>query len=350
MEQIYSINLVYFNILSFLDKNDSIQFSQTSSTLNKICKENGYLFSIIVRKKNHISFANLHQKTARCVSIYNFSNYPLTFFPSKIKLCNSLMTEISNGDATGNVTEMSYEHEIPVDIDFKRFPNIERLHIKLRLSDNPINKCILSLSKLTHLSLYHVSNVSCFGEYISLLPCLEEFYTNFSISHLNITSTNIKIIVTLGKNDSISIPTNSDLSIYSNGYGMCVSNNIKNNLPKTFEHQLSNHLIPQYKWYMCNILCGLKSCQKYNFDCSLNTNIERNLKCVTMYFRNETQPYYYQEDEEQIYELSEVDSETELDYPDEETELDYPEEEMEEIFYNKKRCLSWTNRQYELCF
>ena len=49
MEEIYSINLVYFNILSFLDKNDSIQFSQSSSTLNKICKENGYLFSIIVQ-------------------------------------------------------------------------------------------------------------------------------------------------------------------------------------------------------------------------------------------------------------------------------------------------------------
>ena len=346
MEQIYSINLIYFNILYFLDKNDSIQFSQTSRSLNRICKENGYLFSIIVKKKNQISFANLHQKTARCVSIYNFSNYPLSFFPSKIKLCNSLMTEVSNingnENVTENVTEISYENEIPVDINFRRFPNIERLHRKLRSSDNPINECIRALSKLTHLSLYHVSNVSCFGEYISLLPCLEEFYTNFSISHLNIVSTNIKVIVTLGKNDSISIPTSSDLSIYSNGYGMCISNNIKNNLPETFEHHLSKHLIPQYKWYMCNILCGLQSHQKDDFVGSLNTNIERNPKCITMYFRDETQPYYYQEDEEQINEIDYMD--------DEEDEIDYTNEEDRELFDNLFLRLSWENRQYGSCF
>ena len=54
----------------------------------------------------------------------------------------------------------------------------------------------------------------------------EEFYTNFPISHLNILSTHIKIIVTLGKHDSISVPLNSNLLIYSNGYGMCISNKI----------------------------------------------------------------------------------------------------------------------------
>lgn len=346
MEQIFSINLIYFKILSLLDRNDSIELSQTNHLLNKICKENGYLFNLIVREKKHVPFANLHKQTARCVSIYNFSKYPLTFFPSKIKLCNSLLDKITN--VNENVSEISYEHETPMDINFKQFPNVERLHVKLRASDNPINKSILTLSKLTHLSLYHVSNVSCFGKYISSLPHLEEFYTNFSINHLNILSSNIKIIVTLGVNDSISVPIDSNLLIYSNGYGMCISDTIKHNLPETFEHHLSKHLIPQYKWYICNILCGIKSFQKDNFVGSFNTNVERNLDGISMYFKNETQPYYYQEDEEQIYELSDTESENyESNY-----EIDYPERDDEyEDWGNiyKRRCLSWEQRLYQLC-
>jgi len=345
MEQIFSIKLVYFNILSFLGKDDSLQLSKTDITMNDICKENGYLFSIVIKKERHVSFANLHQKTARTVSIYDFLNYPLTFFPSKIKLCRSLMTHVSNIQHK-NVTDISYEHSVPADIDFKQFPNVEKLHIKLYLSDNPINNRILALSKLKKLSLYHVSNVSCFGKYISSLPLLEEFYTNFSISHMNIVSTNIKIVITLGRNDSISIPPNSNLLIYSNGYGMCISNKIKNNLPESFDHHLSKYLIPQYKWYICNIVCGIKSLQKDNFIGSFNTTIEKSLKYITMYFKDEIQ-HYYQEDDEQIYELSDNDSENyEIDYPDEEDE----EEDEEEDFPNKKRCLSWKNRKYELCF
>jgi len=351
IHQIFSINLIYFNILSFLEKDDSVQLSQTGHWINSICKENGYLFNLIVTQKKHISFANLHQKTARCVSIYNFSKYPLTFFPSKIKLCNSLLDKVKN--VNKNVSEISYENKIPVNIDFKQFPNVQKLHIRLRSSDNPINNCILSLSKLTHLSLYHVSNVACFGKYISSLPYLEEFYTNFSINHLNIISPNIKIIVTLGRNDSISIPINSNLLIYSNGYGMCISDKIKNNVPETFEQQLSKYLIPQYKWYICNILCGIKSFQKENFIGSFNTNIERNIKCITMYFKDEIQHYY--QEEEQIYELSDTESENydsiyEIDYPEE-------QEQEEEQQYNnnieniyKRRCLSWKYREHQLCF
>jgi hypothetical protein len=344
IEQIFSINLIYFKILSFLYKDDSIELSQTNRLLNKVCKENGYLFNLIVREKKHVSFADLHQKTARCVSIYNFSKYPLTFFPSKIKLCNSLLDKVTK--VNENVSEISYEHEIPMDINFKQFPNVERLHVKLRASDNPINNCILTLSKLTHLSLYHVSNVSCFGKYISSLQCLEEFYTNFSINHLNISSTNIKIVVTLGKNDSISVPVNSNLLIYSNGYGMCISDTIKNNLPDTFEHHLSTHLIPQYRWYIFNILCGIKSSQKDNFVGSFNTNVERNLDGISMYFKDETQPYYYQEDEEHIYELSDTESEN----YDSIYEIDYPERDDEEENMYKRRCLSWEHRDYQLCF
>ena len=165
---------------------------------------------------------------------------------------------------------------------------------------------------------------------------------------MNIVSTNIKIVITLGRNDSISIPTNSNLLIYSNGYGMCISNKIKNNLPESFDHHLSKYLIPQYKWYICNIVCGIKSLQKENFIGSFNTTIEKSLKYITMYFKDEIQ-HYYQEDDEQIYELSDNDSENyEIDYPDEEE--DDEEDEEEEDFPNKKRCLSWKNRKYELCF
>ena len=106
-------------------------------------------------------------------------------------------------------------------------------------------------------------------------------------------------------------------------------------------------MIPQYKWYICNILCGIKSSQKDNFVGSFNTKVERSLDCISLHFKNETQPYYYQEDEEQIYEISETESENyESDY-----EIDYPERDEDENWGSiyKRRCLSWEQRLYQLC-
>ena len=340
--QIISIDIIYYNILSFLCGNESKHINTLSKYIHETCIKYGYLFHLRLQRGDLLEIVNHHLSTIRSLSLTNFVQYPLLFYPSKIVLDNTLMDLITQNNKTqSHVTDISYQHRKTININFKKFPNIQRLHIKYKNADRPLDRSLVYLNHLTHLSLYHIYNVSKFSKYISQLPNLQEFYTNFPINHLNIISKQIKIIITHGSNDTITVSNDSNIQVFSNGYGMSVrSNMIRSNFRhfKNFEYHLHHHLLPKYNWYFINIITGIYSHDTNGFSGTLNTRMEhQDNNRIYMNFEENNIDNFQQNI---IENNSENSSNSEIYGYEEYSESDDDEESSDDNYSNKRRRLN----------
>ena len=353
LNEIISIDLLYFKILSFLKDKESVFLSEVNKGLYKTCQHFGYFFNITFIKQHKIRLIQKHIRTIRKCCLHNFYNYPLFFYPNRIKLENTLMN-LNIEKKHLNVTDISYEHHQKININFNNFPNIKKLHIKYKQQDRFLNKNLVNLQHITHLSLYHIHNVSHFASYISKLPFLEEFYTNFHIGHLNIQSKKIKVLITHGINDTFTVSKNSNLDVCSNGYGLCMSSKMLNNgkLSNNLDEHIHKHLLPKYNWYIVNIFTKIYSHETNNFIGTNNIEVDTDhSNSITFNFKENDIDNYQQNVyindflNEESYTYSEIDYDTYSSSEEEEDEEDEEENKSQILSisnnYKKRRLNIW---------
>ena len=127
--QIISIDIIYYKLLSYIQGNESKYLSIVSKDIRNICMKYGYLFHLRLQRGCCLDVVKYHLPTIRSMTLCNYFKYPLQFYPSKIILDNTLM-DLKINKINPHLSEISYQHSQSINIDFKNFPNIRKLHIK----------------------------------------------------------------------------------------------------------------------------------------------------------------------------------------------------------------------------